>query len=110
MEVLTVCPRDFPGVTSQFKHLAATTGLTEHSLEVSKKTLEGKKLVIFGAWSHYYYRALKQLRSEEVKVGLLWTSPVGQMGFSPNFVDTCSSSKIYCEAECWICCSCRRSG
>ena len=87
MEVLTVCPRDFPGVTSQFKHLAATTELTEHSLEISKKTLEGKKLVIFGAWSHYYYRALKQLRSEEVKVGLLWTSPVGQMGFSPNFVE-----------------------
>jgi len=86
-EILTISPKDFPGVTSQFRHLAATTGMTEHDVTISRETMEGKKMVIFGAWSHYYYRALKRLRAEPVKIGLLWTSPIGQVGFSPNFIE-----------------------
>jgi len=86
-EILTVCPDAFPGVKSQFEHLAVTTGMTEHSQTVSKKTIEGKKLIIFGAWDYDYYRALKRLMAYDIKKGLLWTSPVGQVGFSPEMIE-----------------------
>jgi len=86
-EILTVAPDVFPGVKSQFEHLAGTTGLTEHTSIVSKQTIEGKKLIIFGAWDYDYYRALKKLMAYDIKKGLLWTSPIGQVGFSPNMIE-----------------------
>jgi len=86
-EILTVAPDVFPGVKSQFVHLAGTTGLTEHTSVVSKETIEGKKLIIFGAWDYDYYRALKKLMAYDIKKGLLWTSPIGQVGFSPNMIE-----------------------
>jgi hypothetical protein len=90
IEVLSVCPKQFPGVTSHLEHLARTTGLSEHFHGVTPEKIKDKQMVLFGAWEHTYYLALKKIRKKysDVKTGLLWTSTIGQMGFSNNLIET----------------------
>lgn len=88
-DILTVAPTQFPGVITHLENLSRTTELSEHTSILSKEKLGDHKLVIFGAWENTYYLAMKKLQQkyQDVKVGLLWTSTVGQMGFSPDIVE-----------------------
>jgi len=81
--IITVCPKSYPGVTSVLKHYDVT-GLTQHTDEISKETVDGRKLVILGGWHPIYYEALQRLYIHNIPTALFWTSSVGQMDFSNN--------------------------
>jgi len=87
--ILTISPKNFPGVTSHFEHLSKTTGMTDHTDHLSPESVKGREIIIFGAWEHTYFLAMKKLREkyDHIKTGLLWTSTIGQVGFSPNLIE-----------------------
>ena len=91
--ILFVAPRDYPGVTAHMKHYEAT-GLGEYSDELSRETVEGKKIVILGAWHPIYYEAIKKLRRENLQIWLYWTSSVGQIDFSNGGIETVSYTHL----------------
>jgi len=84
--IFTVCPENFPGTTSVLKHYN-TTGFTEHGNEISPETVNNRKLIILGGWTHMYYEALRRIKSTGNPVAMFWTSSVGQMDFSNGGIE-----------------------
>ena len=84
--ILTVCPENYPGTTSVLKHYNVTN-LVEHTDTISPDTVRGRKLVILGGWHPIYYESAKKILSENIPIGIFWTSSVGQTDFSNNGVE-----------------------
>lgn len=84
--ILTVCPEAYPGTTSVLKHYNVTN-LVDHTDEISPDTVQGRDMVILGGWHPIYFEAIQKISAENVKVGMFWTSSVGQTDFSNNGIE-----------------------
>lgn len=78
--IIAVCPKEYPGVNSVFRH-GASLGYWSH-VTLGEEISE-HDILILGAW-HPDYMALLNLKS---KKGIYITSTLGQMDFSQDMVE-----------------------
>lgn len=78
--IIAVCPKEYPGVNSVFRH-GASLGYWKH-VALGEEIPE-HEILILGAW-HPDYCALLNLKS---KKGIYITSTIGQMDFSQGMIE-----------------------
>lgn len=84
MKISTYCPTAFPGVNAALTNLADLVKGVQHSNERIDETAG---MIILGGWADPYQLLIRQLKSKGKRVGVWFTSSLGQSGFTPNLCE-----------------------